>query len=309
MNTILSKRRRCIITISGPNQLKNQLWVSSGPAQRSTEITPLYIERYIGSNRCPVLTQHSFWELIFIFKGHGIMRGNPDCPFEASTAFLIPPHASHCEESNETFDCLYIGLHGSRVKSLDRRAVFHVKNQDLASSFERLWLRAQNPFGRIGPEMDGLTLVVFNEFLRGHDPFDPSSTNRIFRVTSYLRQHFNQNISMSQVARQFGCSESFFYREFRKLSGMTPIHYLTDIRIRQAIHWLQGTRLPISHIAELVGYRDPLYFGRVFHKVTGYRPSQIRHASPNCLTLDDHVAKKRDEGQRGERNVSGATGR
>lgn len=277
--TSSSKRRRPrIVTRSWGRNLGDHLWTPRGPAQRSAELTPLYIDRYARPLHIPTMTAHDFWEQLCIFKGEGTLQCRRDFPFEIHTVLLIPPYMPHREESRETADCLWVGLRGTRLKSLDRDRVLHVKSAELAASFERLWLRAQNPFGRMGPELDGLTLVAFNEFLRRLDQTNPSTTDRISRAATYLRQHFDQEVAMSHVARQFGYSESYFYREFRKQAGTTPVQYLTDLRIKQALHWLRETQLTISRIAEMVGYRDPLYFRRVFQKVTGQRPSQMRHA-------------------------------
>ena len=50
--------------------------------------------------------------------------------------------------------------------------------------------------------------------------------------------------------------------------------YLADIRIKHAIQLLEQNKLSVSELAEKCGYSDPLYFSRVFKKITGVSPSK-----------------------------------
>jgi two-component system response regulator YesN len=51
---------------------------------------------------------------------------------------------------------------------------------------------------------------------------------------------------------------------------------LTDIRLRRAKALLQDTNLTINEIVSACGFRDLLYFSRLFHKTTGQPPRNFR---------------------------------
>jgi AraC-like DNA-binding protein len=74
------------------------------------------------------------------------------------------------------------------------------------------------------------------------------------------------------------CSLSLFrfIHKFKDLTGMTPIEYLTQIRINEAKFLLSNSPLNVAEISSIVGYDDPLYFSRVFKKVTGISPKNYK---------------------------------
>lgn len=71
-------------------------------------------------------------------------------------------------------------------------------------------------------------------------------------------------------------SVSYFIRKFREYTQTTPAQYLLSLRISMAQSLLENTGQSISEIASSVGYENPLYFSRLFHKMTGVSPSTFR---------------------------------
>ena len=63
---------------------------------------------------------------------------------------------------------------------------------------------------------------------------------------------------------------------FKKKEGLSPIDYLTQVRMEAAKSTLRNTDIPASEIAALVGYEDPRYFYKVFKKYTGLTPTEYR---------------------------------
>lgn len=54
------------------------------------------------------------------------------------------------------------------------------------------------------------------------------------------------------------------------------MQYLKELRIEKAKELLEGEGMNISTIGTLAGYEDPLYFSRVFRKITGNAPRSYR---------------------------------
>ncbi|MNF06130.1 Arabinose operon regulatory protein [compost metagenome] len=71
-------------------------------------------------------------------------------------------------------------------------------------------------------------------------------------------------------------SVSHYSALFKKVMGISPLQFVEKVRIDHAKTMLTGTSKPISKIAREVGYNDPLYFTRVFTKVTGVAPREYR---------------------------------
>ncbi|MEC1179038.1 AraC family transcriptional regulator [Metasolibacillus meyeri] len=103
------------------------------------------------------------------------------------------------------------------------------------------------------------------------------SNNFVDYALILLAENYAQPISIADIAEQIGCERRRFAYLFNKQVGMTPIQYLTEIRLKQAKKLLRTTKIPINEIAELVGYADSFYFCRVFKKQYHMTPTQFRN--------------------------------
>ena len=63
---------------------------------------------------------------------------------------------------------------------------------------------------------------------------------------------------------------------FKKHTKMSPLEYLTSLKMTNAQSQLLNTSNSIAEISESLSYIDPLYFSRVFKKFTGNSPSKYR---------------------------------
>ncbi|HHU77433.1 MAG TPA: helix-turn-helix transcriptional regulator [Clostridiales bacterium] len=91
----------------------------------------------------------------------------------------------------------------------------------------------------------------------------------------YLQANYREPFSVEAWAEQHHISVCWFIRKFRERTGMTPLQYLTRLRIQKAKELLQYLD-QIGTVAELVGYSDPLYFSRIFKSRTGVSPTEYR---------------------------------
>jgi AraC-like DNA-binding protein len=261
------------------NLFAAELWSEAGPAVRSRELTPLYVERFVGPHRTAQLTRHDFWELLFVFAGRGQMLGRHPFPLTAGTACLIPPGAPHIENSDDTLDLLWIGLNGLRVESLDRTAPHIARGSGAKAWCELLWQCSQRRYGLVGPELDGLTLVTVNTVLRESSTGHAPAGDRIDAAAAHIAGQYQTDLPIPDLAKRFGCSQGHFFREFKRRTGKTPVQYITMVRLQHAVRWLENSDLPVERVARLTGFSDPRYFCRVFRKTYGRPPSQWKGAS------------------------------
>jgi two-component system response regulator YesN len=93
---------------------------------------------------------------------------------------------------------------------------------------------------------------------------------------NYIDEHFEQPLTLEEVASVAGLSPTYFSAVFKKLSDKNFSEYLTDRRIREAKKLLRDTTWNINEIADRVGYRDAKYFSKLFIKITGLKPKEFR---------------------------------
>ncbi len=92
-------------------------------------------------------------------------------------------------------------------------------------------------------------------------------------AVQYIKQHFNENITIQAVAEKLYLSPSYLMHIFKNDLGKTFNTFLTDYRIEVAKELLQAPGSHIYEIAKQVGYQDVKYFNKVFKRYTELNPS------------------------------------
>ena len=124
-------------------------------------------------------------------------------------------------------------------------------------------------------------LIVFQrELTREHILKNEYLDREMYSAVTYFNENYNQDISIENYAQTRGMSVSWFIRNFKKYTGMTPMQFIVSLRVNNAQILLEQTNYSIYEIAKIVGYDDQLYFSRLFRKQKGVSPSQYRKRQP-----------------------------
>mgnify|MGYP000047083594 len=108
-----------------------------------------------------------------------------------------------------------------------------------------------------------------------------SADHIVSSVQAYISAHYGEQLSLDQLAQQFYLSSSYLSRLFKRETGTTLTTYLQNVRIEAAKNLLRTTALKSYEVAERVGINDPVYFSRIFKKITGLKPKDYRHSVQN----------------------------
>lgn len=121
--------------------------------------------------------------------------------------------------------------------------------------------------------------ILFQEMilglLREHAaPPKPDAKQGIALTLSYMEEHYPAAITREQLARMAGLQPDYYSRAFKKLVRLTPLEYLTGIRMKHARQLLvQSKGESLRTIAHKVGFSDEFYFSRRFKAETGHSPA------------------------------------
>lgn len=97
------------------------------------------------------------------------------------------------------------------------------------------------------------------------------------KIVSYLNEHYNQKISLDQIAHNMYLSPVYVSKIFKEETGESPINYLIKIRLEKARDILQEEKMgSIKSIANAVGYEDVYHFSKLFKKYYGISPQNYR---------------------------------
>lgn len=102
-------------------------------------------------------------------------------------------------------------------------------------------------------------------------------TNTAFmELMEFIEEHYKGDISLTSAAQHCHMSTNYVSQLFKKETGMTFVHYITQLRMEEAIRLLQTTKKSTAEISALVGFNDYFYFLKTFKKYTGKTLSQYR---------------------------------
>lgn len=102
------------------------------------------------------------------------------------------------------------------------------------------------------------------------------SNYTIKRAIDYIRNHYQESISLEAVAGRLDITPEYLSTLFNREVGENFSIFLKKFRISHAKRMLKGTDKKIYEIAQAVGYADPKYFNRVFKEEEGISPGDFR---------------------------------
>ncbi len=114
-------------------------------------------------------------------------------------------------------------------------------------------------------------LIIRSQLIhhKDHDLIEP--------VIEQIRQHPEIPLTLEEAARMSGRSPSTITRLFKKITGQSFKQYQVTFRMKRAAKLLiERPNRPVAEIAAAVGFEDPFYFSRQFHKQVGQSPSDYR---------------------------------
>jgi AraC-like DNA-binding protein len=122
-----------------------------------------------------------------------------------------------------------------------------------------------------------------------HDAFGPFSVpynealaasikhmDVLSKAVAYIKQNYMYKIKLQDIADHVFFSPTYFAKVFRDKMGLTPLNYITAMRIEESKRLLRDPKVSIIDIPEMVGFESQSYFTRIFKKNEGITPGEYR---------------------------------
>lgn len=132
--------------------------------------------------------------------------------------------------------------------------------------------------------MTQLLLIINRHSNQADNPdsgYINASHKTISQITGYINNNYSDDINLQDLSEKFYISPYYFSRTFKKVSGLSFIEYLNNVRIKEAQKLLLNTNMSIMEVCEAVGYKSNTHFGRVFKKITGMSPLAYKKEHKN----------------------------
>lgn len=99
---------------------------------------------------------------------------------------------------------------------------------------------------------------------------------RLSRAIVMMHRDPGRAWTVLELAREAGNSRSVFAQRFLAATGVSPVRYLTDLRMRLAVHSLSREHQPVETVASKLGYGSMAAFSRAFKRTIGMSPGAVR---------------------------------
>lgn len=233
------------------------------------------------------------YQIIYISSGQGYFHfGNPENEtiVPAGNIVLFRPKEFQKYEyyGVDKTEVYWIHFTGSDVKNILRKYGFSDKQRvfpvgtllEYAQIFKRIIVelqRCQNNYEEMLTLLLRHLLILFHrELTREHILKNEYMEHEMSAAAAYFHENYNRDINIEEYAASRGMSVSWFIRNFKKYTGSTPMQFIVSLRISNAQILLETTNYAVNEISRIVGYDNPLYFSRLFHKLKGYSPTKYR---------------------------------
>ena len=95
---------------------------------------------------------------------------------------------------------------------------------------------------------------------------------RIVQAIAFLKDRYREKLHIEDIARHVNMTLSSFYREFKKITKISPLQYQKQLRLHEAQRLLLTGEHNVESASYYVGYESPTQFSREYKKMFGYPP-------------------------------------
>jgi transcriptional regulator GlxA family with amidase domain len=93
-------------------------------------------------------------------------------------------------------------------------------------------------------------------------------------AVSWLRSNFDQQVTIEQMAKLVNMSVTSFHRQFKVVTGMSPLRYQKTLRLHEARRLMLATILDAGQAGRRVGYSSASQFTREYGRFFGMTPAK-----------------------------------
>ena len=230
---------------------------------------------------------HSYVELFYIVGGRGqFLIEDRLYPVRTGELVLINPNVVHTEVSWNAQPLEYIvlgiggielGLPGGQFALLEP-----TNGGELLSCLRSIFGEMEEQ--KLGYEeiCQAFTEILLLRLLRSANLPAPSqissaSGNRqCAAVRRYIDLHFKEALTLDTLAEEAHMNKFYLSHTFKREYGVSPINYVISRRIRESCRLLSETDLPLSTIAQMLGFSSLSYFSQAFRKAEQLSPLEFR---------------------------------
>lgn len=107
--------------------------------------------------------------------------------------------------------------------------------------------------------------------------FETGPQAQIHRAIQWIRENYLRTLDVRQIAKKSGMAWTTFHRQFKRITGLSPIQYQKELRLLEARKILVHQGLSVREVAFQVGYESASQFNREYSRHFGSSPARDAH--------------------------------
>ena len=236
------------------------------------------------------LHQHSdTCEILLVVSGTGQFTIN-EKNYRVGPGSIVLYNAGDWHEERvdprSPFQALYLCCSGNLAGGLP---ISYIRDKQLAPvQFLRVFSELQSMLGQIIQQqqdhamLQHLLALFFCTLERALAPptamENPDLGQLIRKARHYIEENHCRDITLADLSLELGLNKYYVARQFKELTGVSPIQYVIQCRIRTAQYLLLETYGTVPEIAAQTGYKSATHFQQAFKKAVGQPPGVFRKA-------------------------------
>ena len=102
----------------------------------------------------------------------------------------------------------------------------------------------------------------------------PNDRKFMDKLVELMEQNMdNGELVVDDLVRELAVSRSVFFKKLKTLTGLAPIEFIKEMRIKRAAQLIETGEFNMTQISYMVGINDPRYFSKCFKEHFGVAPS------------------------------------
>ncbi len=213
---------------------------------------------------------------MYYLEGIGYLAtSKEDIPFKKGDIIIVPPKIDHGSVSENGFINISISGDFEHLLMFENSVKLHDNESFEGEKLAQLIL--QNRYS--GDEYLSALCTAYIHFLLKNAEYDNRLSRAVATIVSQMTERFsNPDFSVAEILNQSGYTEDYIRAEFKKRTGVSPVRFLTDIRIEHAVKLFEiyGQSITVSEVAVKCGFYDVVYFSKRFKQIIGESPDLFK---------------------------------
>jgi AraC-like DNA-binding protein/quercetin dioxygenase-like cupin family protein len=267
------------------------------PAPSDSEIVVLF------SGESQTVPKHKYVQINldhvlihFVLSGKGcfLLQGSEYDLGPGDSFFIFPNEiASYVADEHEPWEYQWVALKGGYVQHVLREMGISKQSPtahtsrigEMSGLYRKIFRTLEHNRVSSDIEVGGHARMLLAHYMEEKVslqsqsvPFvQPAIQKQIDQMARWLQTRYMEPLSIELMAQELGYHRTYLSKMFSRYIGRSPMQYLTALRLERASILLRSRqKFTIEEVAFSVGYRDPLYFSKLFKQKYGKSPSEYR---------------------------------